>query len=165
MDNACGILDSAHDDAKAVGADPRQVILAVESVYEPLRDGIENLVAAAMAQRLVDIAETLEIEQDHGYHLRLATARAHLLAQAVDEQGAIGQPGEHVIVREIFQFLLLLDGLQRERDIRRHFVEKRELFFVEESRPAAKRMMAATTLSSTMNGTHTVERYPCFIAS
>jgi hypothetical protein len=50
-----------------------------------------------VAQRVVDDLEAVEVEKDDG-HPALAPARAaQRLAEAVEEQRAIGQPGEPVV--------------------------------------------------------------------
>ena len=50
-----------------------------------------------MAQRVVDLLEAVEIEQEHRDHATFAAGAGQGLAQPVEQQGAVGQAGQRVV--------------------------------------------------------------------
>ena len=58
----------------------------------------EHLVAGGVAERLVDVAQPVDVEQQHRDDL---AGRAHLdrLVERAGEPAAVGQPGQRVVVR------------------------------------------------------------------
>ena len=75
---------------------------------EALRDRLQQLVAARVAERVVDDLEAVEVEeQDRGAALGVvALGAADRLVEAVEEEHAVGQPGERVVQRVVLQALL-----------------------------------------------------------
>ena len=68
--------------------------------------GLEQAVAGGVAERVVDVLEAVEVEEQHR-DARVLPARAHDRArQALRQQRAVGQAGEGVVVGEVAQFLL-----------------------------------------------------------
>src|SRR6185436_9868296 len=53
------------------------------------------------------------------------------LAQAVQEQGAIGQSGERIVIGQVIQLRLLFHVIERERQVRHQVVEQPDFFGVE----------------------------------
>ena len=68
---------------------------------QPRRDRLQELVADAMAEGVVDVLESVEIdEQDGNRHLASAGSGKHLLGP-VEDQGSVRQPGQRVMDRLI----------------------------------------------------------------
>ena len=66
-----------------------------------MADVDEQAVAGLVAERVVDDLEAVEVEEEDG-DAALAPARApQRLAEAVEEQRAVGQPGERVVQRAV----------------------------------------------------------------
>src|SRR3954471_11867769 len=89
---------SALDDCEFVGIEPRQQIVVAQHRSQSLADAAQELVADAMAERIVDRLEMVEAEYEHR-HLLGVTAGAqqdvvHLLAQQI----AVRQPGQAVML-------------------------------------------------------------------
>ncbi|OIQ79069.1 hypothetical protein GALL_392110 [mine drainage metagenome] len=65
-----------------------------------------------MAQVVVDLLEAIQVEVAHGQQRAgVALAMGDGLAETVGKQHAIGQPGQHVVVRHHLQRLLLVLAL------------------------------------------------------
>ena len=72
----------------------------------PMRRLDEHLVAGIVSERVVDALEPVEIAEQHGERAGAARQVDNRLAEAVHEQGAVGQPGERVVQRLERQRLL-----------------------------------------------------------
>src|SRR3954471_4145267 len=83
---------------------------------QPLGDGLQQLVAGLVAERVVDHLEAVEVEEQHGRaRLRVVAAGApDRLVEAVEEQHAVGEAGERVVERVVLQAAL---GLAAVRDV------------------------------------------------
>ena len=78
---------------------------------QPLGDLGQHLVAARVAERVVDELEAVEVDEQHrGVRLRAAAACQRVL-QGVDEHHAVAQAGELVVRGAVAQLLLGVDGL------------------------------------------------------
>ena len=87
-------------DGELVAAQSRHDIAAAYAVAQALADGLEDLVAAGMAERIVDILEAIEIERQHR-HGRTALGLVEFLAQALAQVQAVGQIGQRIVVGEV----------------------------------------------------------------
>jgi hypothetical protein len=67
----------------------------------------QEQVTEMVAQRVVDLLEAVEVEQEQGQRLALAGRGAQGLGEAVVEQHAIGQTGERIVDRLMAQPVLL----------------------------------------------------------
>ena len=56
-------------------------------------------IAGGMAQRVVDVLEAVEVEQQDRDQATLAARARQLLAEPVAQQGAVGQAGEQIVQR------------------------------------------------------------------
>ena len=98
-----------HDDGEFVAAEPGQKVIVLQLARDQMRDFPEQFIAGGVAERVVDLLEAVEIEQQQRRgRFRAAPAGQHIVDFAA-EQGAVGEAGEGVIVSELFQ--LLLGGL------------------------------------------------------
>ena len=91
------ILDLGQDDLKLVAAQPADLLLVADDRNEPLGHLLENRVARRMAERVVDLLEAVEIDQQQGARQLARIAAGHLLGKQVGHVAAIEQPGEIVL--------------------------------------------------------------------
>ena len=57
---------------------------------------VQQFVAHGMTQRVVDVLEAVEVDQQHGHRVPRARRGAHRLVEAIVEQRAVGQARERV---------------------------------------------------------------------
>ena len=95
---------AADEDGELVAADPRDDILAAHGAQQPGGDAAQQLVADGAPQRVVDALEVVEIDEHHGDLAR--RARLERLAHLLAEQGAVGEPGERVVLGLVLELLL-----------------------------------------------------------
>ncbi len=102
--DALGIADAAagHQDGELVAADAGDaVVRAADDRAQPGRDLAQQHVADRMAERFVDMAEVIEIEDQHGDGRARARAGGDRLVEAIGEQHARRQARELVAVSEL----------------------------------------------------------------
>ena len=88
-------------DRELVAADARHRVAVRTVGLQPHRDLLQQLVAAGVAERVVDRLEAVEVDEQHRQrHLAALCLHDHL-REAVGEQRAVGQPGERVELREV----------------------------------------------------------------
>ncbi len=105
----CGILQPGLHQRELVAAEARERVALADRRAQPLGDRAQEAVAAGVAEAVVDLLEVVEIEHHHGDPAALAARLAHRLAQAVEQQRAVGQAGQRVVMGEMAD--LLLDAL------------------------------------------------------
>ena len=66
--------------------------------HHALGDDLQEFVAGAVAEAVVDELEIVEIDEHHRRPAIVARARSHRLRQAILEQDAVGQAGQSVVV-------------------------------------------------------------------
>ena len=69
----------------------------------------EQLVAALVAERVVDDLEAIDVEHEHGDGAAVARGERERVVDAVDEQDAVRQPGQRVVQRTVLDLLLERD--------------------------------------------------------
>ena len=102
---------------------------------EPARDGLQQLVAGVVAERVVDDLEAVEVEEQHrGAALGVvALGAADRLVEAVHEQHAVREPGQRVVERVVLQAVL---GLAAVGDVGDAADDARGLLAVADRDPA-----------------------------
>ena len=85
------------EDGELVTAQPRHEVAFADSAAETSRDLDEQQVTDMMAERVVDLLEVVEVEQ-HDRKRALVEVDTGL-AQAREEQRAVGQAGQRVVQR------------------------------------------------------------------
>ncbi len=80
-----------------VTTEPRDRVSRAQYAPQPSRDLLQEAVAAVVSQRVVDVFEAVEVEQQHAEHLLVAARRQQGLPQTVAEQAPVGQPGQCVV--------------------------------------------------------------------
>ncbi|MNT63951.1 hypothetical protein D3C72_2018080 [compost metagenome] len=77
----------------------------------------QHLIAHGMAIAVIDVLETVKVEQDNRHFLATAVCRLHQTRQLLHKPGAVRQPGQRVTMGHELQLLLALLLL---RDIGEH---------------------------------------------
>ena len=107
-------------DRELVAAEPGQRVALAQRAAEALGDDLEQLVAVVVPERVVDLLEAVEVDEQH----RDRAVRAHALDRALDalvEERAVRQPGEGVVEGEVAQ-----PPRRAGDDPEQHRVEQRE---------------------------------------
>jgi len=81
------------DDRELVAAQARELIVHPELREDALAEGAQQLIARGQADRLVDVLEAIEVEDEEG---GLASRLGHGVVQAPHQTGAVRQTGEGV---------------------------------------------------------------------
>jgi hypothetical protein len=86
-----GVADVVEQERELVAAQARDRVVGTQCRKQPLGDGLEQLVADVVAQRVVDDLEAVEVEEQHrGAAVGVMAARAaDRLVEAVEEQHAV----------------------------------------------------------------------------
>ena len=101
-----GLLD---DDRELVAAQARDGVAGAGRRAQPFRDGDEQPVALGVAETVVDGLEVVEVEVQHGGRPPAADGSGQGVTEAVEEERAVRQTGQHVVERLVAE--LLLEGL------------------------------------------------------
>ena len=100
---AADVADVVEQQRELVAAVARDGVAGAQRAFDPLRDRHQQAVADEVAERVVDELEAVEVEEQHGAaELAVVAARAlRLELEAVEEERAVGQPGERVVQRVV----------------------------------------------------------------
>ena len=99
-------VDVFQHDGELVAAQARDGVLRPHGLLQARGGGAQDAVAGGVAERIVDVLEAVQVEEQHRDAAFLA-ARAHDRArQALGQQRAVRQAGQRVVVRQVAQFLL-----------------------------------------------------------
>ncbi len=93
------------EDGELVAAEAGRRVARPEHLHDPLRDHLQQLVAAGMAEAVVHGLEVVEVEEQDGDRCAGAGAPGQGVLDPVREQAAVGQPGQAVMERLVAQFL------------------------------------------------------------
>ncbi len=88
-----------HD--KFVAAQPGDGVVDTHGLPQPFRGGLEDEVAAIVAERIVDVLEMIEVDEMHGKLRAKSRQRGKNAFQALDQTCAICQTGQRVMMSEI----------------------------------------------------------------
>src|SRR5205807_7576479 len=80
-----------------VAAESREGVAGPAGVLEALRDLLEELIAGVVAERVVDLLEAVEVDQQHGERVRRALGPRERLVEPVAEERAVREPGQPVV--------------------------------------------------------------------
>ncbi len=105
MGGAAGIGIGQHQD-EFIAAQTRYRVLFAHHQVQASGQRDQQFVADAVAQRVVDVLEVIEIEENQRQRLMAALRAAERVADAVLEQAAVRQPGERIEMREPLDMLL-----------------------------------------------------------
>ncbi len=94
------------DDHELIATEAPERIDVAHDRLQTRRHGAQQLVADAVPERVVDVLEVVEVDEQRG-HGRLVASRAHEhLLDAIEDQGAIWQARERVVGRHEGKLLL-----------------------------------------------------------
>ena len=93
-----------HDEL--VAAEPRRGVGGTNGVHDPLRHDLEHLVAGEVPERVVDVLEAVEIDEEHRDHVAVPARDRQRVRETVEERAAIEQRRERVVVGEPVDVLL-----------------------------------------------------------
>ena len=113
-DRHLGLGEVVADDAELVAAEARDRVARAQHLGEPPGQQAQQLVAGAVAERVVDELEAVEVEEQHGDRRPAARAVVERQREAVHEQRAVRQAGQRVVQRLAAHLLLgaaALDGV------------------------------------------------------
>src|SRR5207253_4829690 len=100
-------LDALDEYGELVASQPRHRIARAPRPFQAPRDLDEELVARAMAQRVVHHLEAIEVEEQHCKTAAAASLRAfERHSQALHEERAVRQSGERVVEGGMPELLL-----------------------------------------------------------
>ena len=93
-----GARHPALDDGEFVGVEPGQRIVVAQHRSQSLADAAQELVADAMAERIVDRLEMVEAEHEHRHLLGVAACAQQDVVHLLTQQIAVRQPGQAVML-------------------------------------------------------------------
>ena len=93
-----GCVEPGGDDEELVARDPPDDVVAAHAVADSLGGEDEQLVADGVTHRVVDELELVEIEEHHRHRLAGPARVAEHRVDVLDDQHAVRQPGEIVVV-------------------------------------------------------------------
>ena len=102
-----GVADVLQQHRELVAAEAGDGVAGTDRAVEPLGDGLQELVADGVSERVVDQLEAVEVEEEDGCAaLRPAAARAaQRLLEPVEEQRAVREAGQRVVQRAVAEAL------------------------------------------------------------
>ena len=80
-----------------VAAEPGQGVAGPDRARDPAGHRAQQLVADRMAERVVDLLEAVEVEEEDRGQATFAAGMGQGLAEPVEQQGAVRQPGQRVV--------------------------------------------------------------------
>ena len=98
------------DDRELVAAEAGDVVLGTELRAEALRDLAQQDVAVVVAERVVDVLEAVEVDQQQAGPLAVLEPVAERGGGGVLEAGAIWQTGERIVASRVVAAFALPDG-------------------------------------------------------
>ena len=112
-----GIIEILDDDHELVASQPRQQVGFAQGLRQRGGDALEQLVADAMPQSIVDVLETVEIDEHHADPSAAALGLCDRLGEPLLQQQSVRQSRQRVACRQILQALFRLDA-------RRHILDE-----------------------------------------
>ena len=98
--------DPGQEQDELVAAQAGDGVAVAHARLQALGDLLQQPVAQAVAQGVVDDLEAIEVEEQDGQPRRAAVRLGHRDGEAVVEQQPVGQAGEGVVVGELLDLLL-----------------------------------------------------------
>ncbi|CAN5918119.1 hypothetical protein BH23ACT10_BH23ACT10_01790 [soil metagenome] len=96
------IVGPGHQDRELVTAQPRDGVALADSLLQPLGDAGQQLVADAVAERVVDLLEPVEVNEQHGDDVVVPTRLRNRMLDAFGEQRTVRQPCKAIVARQPF---------------------------------------------------------------
>ena len=99
-------IGERQQDGELVAAEPRDGVGLAQRRAEPRGDALQHAVAGMMSERVVDLLEAVQIEQQQRERRALAGGDARRLVEAIVQQRAVRQIGQRVVIRQVRETLL-----------------------------------------------------------
>ena len=123
---SCRIFDPAsfgpfgirlgQQDGELVAAKPCHGVRLTKRGTQPRRHDLQHLIAGVMSERVVDVFEAVEIENQQRQRTHLALGLEQPLVQSIVKQGSVREVGQLVVkgeIRHSFAFAKPLSALRR----------------------------------------------------
>ncbi len=94
------------NDGEFVAAEPGQYVGLAQQRFQSSRHFDQQRVAGGMAERIVDLLEAIEVQQENGERLLQAALPRRGFLDFLDQSGAVGQSGQRIMVRQKSNALL-----------------------------------------------------------
>src|SRR3546814_2545313 len=91
----------ADDHRKLVATQSGHGIGTAHYRLQALGNRLQQLIANAMATRIVDVLEAVQIDEQQRQRAVAAPTKRNRLIDAIKKQAAVGQPGEAVVQRQL----------------------------------------------------------------
>src|ERR1019366_8161211 len=131
--HVASLLYFRHHHGKMVRIQSRQQVGVPRLTRQPLRDLPQEIVSCRLPEAVVDVLEPLQIEQEYGKLVPTADSAAYVLRPPIEKQSAIREAGQHIVVGEILEPPLLVDVIDRERDVAGQFGQQLQLLRVKDT--------------------------------
>ncbi len=95
------MLDRRLEDDEFVAAEARHHVGVADDLAQPVGHRAQQLVAAGMAERVVDLLELIEIDEQHGAGLARMPRGSQRLVDLVAKVSPVRQAGERVVARHV----------------------------------------------------------------
>jgi hypothetical protein len=102
------IINFAEEQDEFVTAQAGNRIAGAYTKFQALGNFDQHIIADGMAVFVIDRLEAVEIEIANRQHCPVAFGLRHRQLQAVGEQHAVGQLGQRIEMRQVFEALLVL---------------------------------------------------------
>ena len=104
-----GLVAGLEDDRELVAAQPRQRVVLAQQLLQPRADLAQHLVAGVVAERVVELLEAVEVDQQQRELVAVRAARLDRRVQRVDQVAAVAEAGEVVGHRLLLRVAQALD--------------------------------------------------------
>ena len=101
-------VDVAQEQEELVAAEAGDEVALADGALERAGDGLERLVAAGVAELLVDLLEAVEVDRDDAEAAAGRDDLLHLRAQLLVQVAVVGQAGQRVGGGELLEALALM---------------------------------------------------------
>ena len=144
------------DDGELVPARARDEILLAYAAGEPCRDLEQQHVAGAVAKRVVDELEAVQVERQHADAVLQPPGVAQLGLKLALEQRAVRQPGKGILQCATAQLVLGRRAVKRARDHVRNRLHEPNLLVGEPAQPGRQVQARITWREPAPSGTGTL---------
>ncbi len=110
------VRHAGQQDRELVAAQSCDRVAVAEQRLQPGPDHLQQHVAGVVPQRVVDLLETVEVDDHHAHRFAVAPRRQDRLADPILEEPAVRQAGQRVVHRLMLLVLLLEPGRRRAVD-------------------------------------------------
>ena len=106
VDRAVDAAAVLEQDRELVAAEAGGGVAGAGGAADAIGDGLQQLVADGVAERVVDRLEVVEVDEQHDDRVGLGTGDAQGVVHAVEEQRPVGEPGQLVVEGAVAELAL-----------------------------------------------------------